>query len=540
MKARTAGFVFVVVLSTIVACGQRDSAGRQARRFEPALPATIIGSVRDTSGSTLSDVAVSVHRCSGAKPVDLEGMRAFTDASGRYTIRVAWSDAESITIHEVRGNHPGLVEACETGEWTLKTGDELTIDLVLREGERLAGLIRRPLTTMERHIGLSQDSMRYHFLLESESFARNFLTDEGGRFDFTVPPGTYTLRVPSSDILVENLRPPATDLVIEPRHSEVTPETLGDAFDALWENMDRHYSYFELKGVDWAALRSQERETIVKSESLPAFVDNLRAMLSRLEDMHVWLDTSGAIVNTYNQPFERNWHPPTILASLATQVDCDGFAKVGTTIDGFGVLIILRQEAATDENVEQTVRRLQELRHVPGFLVDLRGGCTGGDESLVRSVASFFCENDTLYARSRYRNGPGHDEFGPPRDRVLPAGARPFTKPVVCMIGGKCMSSGEAFVQMMSALPHVTTVGVRTRGASGNPKPIKLANLPVQVWYSRWVDLMPDGTPVEGAGIAPDITVDLPVCAYQNTDPTWRTALSILQEMIATTTAPRG
>src|SRR5205823_5468072 len=110
---------------------------------------------------------------------------------------------------------------------------------------------------------------------------------------------------------------------------------------------------------------------------------------------------------------------------------------------------------------------------------------------------------------------------------------KPFVKPVVCLIGFRCVSSGEGFAQMMKCLPQVTTVGVRTRGSSGNPRPFKLPGVEVTVSYSRWVDMMPDGSPIEGAGIAPDIECDFPAEAYKDKDPTWEKALQLLREKIA-------
>src|SRR5206468_3965265 len=150
-------------------------------------------------------------------------------------------------------------------------------------------------------------------------------------------------------------------------------------------------------------------------------------------------------------------------------------------------------------------------------------------ELLAREIARAFCDKDAVYARSKYRAGPGHDDFGPVYDRVLKAGEKPYTKPVVCLIGPRAVSSGEGFVQMLAALPHVTTVGARTRGSSGNPRPTKVTGIPVTVWYSRWMDLMPDGTPVEGAGIAPAVGVTAPPAAYKDKDPTWEKGLAILR-----------
>jgi C-terminal processing protease CtpA/Prc len=82
---------------------------------------------------------------------------------------------------------------------------------------------------------------------------------------------------------------------------------------------------------------------------------------------------------------------------------------------------------------------------------------------------------------------------------------------------------------MMKCLPQVTTVGTRTRGSSGNPKPFQLPGVEVTVYYSRWVDMMPDGSPVEGVGIAPEVELKLPAGAYAEKDPTWEKARELLR-----------
>jgi C-terminal processing protease CtpA/Prc len=83
---------------------------------------------------------------------------------------------------------------------------------------------------------------------------------------------------------------------------------------------------------------------------------------------------------------------------------------------------------------------------------------------------------------------------------------------------------------MLKALPQATLVGQPTRGSSGNPRPFKLPGLELTVWYSRWVDLEPDGSPVEGRGIAPHVAVNEPPEAYRNRDPTWEKAMEVMKQ----------
>jgi C-terminal processing protease CtpA/Prc len=109
----------------------------------------------------------------------------------------------------------------------------------------------------------------------------------------------------------------------------------------------------------------------------------------------------------------------------------------------------------------------------------------------------------------------------------------------VCLIGPGAISSGEGFVKMMKALPQVTTVGRRTRGASGNPQPVELPGLNTAVYFSRWVDMTPDGETFEGIGLAPDVLVDLPSTDHAEHDPTLDKGLEVLRARVAATADPR-
>ncbi len=504
-----------------------------------ATNAILRGRVVDAAGKPVAGATVRVNRCGEARPLDFRALRVQTNEQGRYEMTVRWVGGARLRLAEIVVTHASYV----SGSWQegklLSPGDDFTIDFRLQPGEVFAGRIERPLTAMEKRAGLSNKTNRFRFTISNATFEYAGMTDPGGRFEVQVPAGVYTIRVLEPPLIRNGIEAPARDLHLRPAPVEITPARLTAAFDALWGSMDRSYSYFALKEVDWRKLRGEYRPHVADCVTLSDFVNLLRDMLAHLEDLHVWVDTPDGVIGTYERPWQRNWSPKYVRAALAEWVDCGEFAIVGRTREGYGVLIIARQSAATPAVVQQTLVALGKLRGAPGFIVDLRGGCSGGSEALAREIATFFCEKDVVYAASRQRQGAAHTDLSPPAPRTLAAGDDPYVGPVVCLIGGKCMSSGEALVQMMSALPHVTTIGMRTRGASGNPRPFALPDLPIHVWYSRWVDLMPDGTPIEDMGIAPDITLSDPVSAYADDDPTWRRAVKVLQEganVSATTT----
>src|SRR5262249_21095575 len=197
----------------------------------------------------------------------------------------------------------------------------------------------------------------------------------------------------------------------------------------------------------------------------------LVALLEHLEDIHVWVQTPEGRLDTFANPGRSNQNKKVVLEGLDSQTKCGSFAVVGKTKgDNFGYFLMTQQSAATEETVRQAVKAIRAPGDAPGFLVDLREA-NGGNELFARQIASQFCAKEAVYARSKCRTGKAHDALGPLQERVLPACDRPFVRPVVCLIGQRCVSSGEGFAQMMRCLPNVTTVGERTRGASGNPRP---------------------------------------------------------------------
>jgi len=309
-----------------------------------------------------------------------------------------------------------------------------------------------------------------------------------------------------------------------------------DPFAALVDSLRNHYSFAALKGIDWDDLSARYRDDARSARTVEDFAAAIRGMLAELEDLHVWIEMpDGKRVHPYSSGYRANSDHGAVAAKLDSLQRFGPLGFAGRTADGFGVLVSNALPPEDDDLYERLIGATTAMFDAPGFLVDLRTN-GGGSEPRARQIAGLFAEERALYARSKRRAGPNADDLleSPPR-YFAPTVAEPFTRPVICLVGPGCVSSGEGFALMMKALDHVTLVGRPTRGASGNPQAVTLSN-GVKVWFSRWVSMEPDGTPIEGRGILPDVEVEHAGAG----DPTFDRAVEILRRKAGVAPAVPG
>jgi carboxyl-terminal processing protease len=287
------------------------------------------------------------------------------------------------------------------------------------------------------------------------------------------------------------------------RPPAITRELAEKAFDDLWSGFDRQYAMFTLRPeVDWNKSRSAFRPRAIESKSTYQLVEILAEMLKPLRDLHVHLTLAGNEVSTFDRPRESNVNR-TALGELIGVLQPAGKTVLwAVTPEKIGFITV---SGWTDPGIPQQVDSvLEKMRDTKGLVFDVRLN-GGGSETFARDVAGRFLEQEYVYASSRYRNGPEHADLGPQQARkVQPRGPWRYERPVVLLMGQRCMSSNESFISMMNGAPNVTTMGDHTCGSSGNPVVIQLP-LGITVTVPRWMDLLPDGTPLDERGIEPKI-----------------------------------
>jgi hypothetical protein len=318
---------------------------------------------------------------------------------------------------------------------------------------------------------------------------------------------------------------------------DVAPATADDAagrtraFDALAGHLRRTYPFFGMAGRPTAeALFARHRKAAIEAKDAVAFLDAVHAMLAQLDDPHVNVETAQRRLPTARpNPSPPNWNTAAIQSALTQRTAYEKnvllAGRIGTGADAIGYVAVGSFQL-DGPGIARVVAAIDALSDAKSLILDVRAN-GGGDEMLAAQIAGRFVKSPTLYARAAWRDqlSPATDAFEPPVDRVLQPVAPRDGRRVVVLQGPYCVSSTEGFLAMMRGLPNVTTVGLPSRGASGNPGPFDL--LPgVRVWASRWRSLTPDGTCIEGKGLAPSILVDAP---HTKTDPTLERAIAELR-----------
>ena len=314
-----------------------------------------------------------------------------------------------------------------------------------------------------------------------------------------------------------------TDLLLGP---EPADDPLA-SFDSLWEQFDRHYSFFQLKQVDWDEVRTRYRPRVRDDLSERGLLSVVSDMLDELEDGHINVFTDEG---TYGYSGWFSGYPRSYLPGLVTD-------RVGGPLSHApgGQLLYAEPEPGVVYVRLQTFRDgmatdldwiLRELQPLDGLILDIRHN-GGGSDSEVRDVAGRLVSERRLYRTVRLRNGPEHDDFTEPiPSYVEPRGPAQFLGPVVLLTNRRTFSSAESFILAVRTRGDAVVVGDTTGGGSGNPMFRELPN----GWrfrLPRWISYDVDGRTFEGVGLGPDTHITFDTDAV--TDPILEEAIRVVQ-----------
>lgn len=309
----------------------------------------------------------------------------------------------------------------------------------------------------------------------------------------------------------------------------VDPATQRESAKALRRVVDQHYSYRELRDVDWDEVFEEYAPRLEAAESGADFARLAGELLAKAKDIHIWLEYDGVRFAAHRRAVPPNCNPQRLAVIVPEYQRHNDCVASGRFPDGIGYIAIDSWSNSCEESLKSAYDALWTLRDCQGLIIDVRRN-SGGDEPLAQGFAGCFVDRPTVYAKHVYRDHSAPGGFTKPHERVVERNeSRPkYNGQVAVLIGRHVMSSCEAFVLMMKQVRGCKLFGEPTYGSSGNPKSHELPN-GVVVYLPSWKSMTPEGKTFEGEGIKPDVEVRAKPSDFAQDDPVLEAALKWLR-----------
>ncbi|PHI18498.1 peptidase [Lewinellaceae bacterium SD302] len=297
-----------------------------------------------------------------------------------------------------------------------------------------------------------------------------------------------------------------TILGVEP---SADPET---NFEIFWDDIDKHYGLFEVRGFNWDSIYSVYRPQVTPQTTLPELFEVKRQMVEYLDDSHTFiLWPNEAFYNGNSQDdaqAEAEFDFSVINDNYLDIIDAsfeEEYLYGQLRNRNIGYLYL---GSITMEDPEFGDVLLQELGHNEAMIIDLRNN-TGGEDPVGAALAGRFSNREELAYTVQERNGPNHSDFAGKTEYFLrQEGPVQFTKPTILLTDKITVSAAEVMMIHFKALPHITQIGDTTSGDFSDTSMRRFLPNGFQYQYSIMKFLLPDGTSLDGVGHIPDFFVE--------------------------------
>ena len=247
-------------------------------------------------------------------------------------------------------------------------------------------------------------------------------------------------------------------------------------FDYLWNEIDRKYSYFELKNIDWNQAREIYRPLLSSNSTDGELFSVLAAMLNSLRDDHTNL-ISSFNVSQFNVALRNpeNYHQRTIDEFYIPNAWRTGSLK-HDFLSGGNVGYIRYSSFSSGFSEGQMDLVLNRYKNTKGLILDLREN-GGGSVFNVPKLLGRFVETKAQVGYTITRNGPDHNDFGNPENfYITPSDRVRYLKPLIVLIDRGSFSATTFFALATKAFPNIILMGDTTGGGGGLPNGGQLPN----------------------------------------------------------------
>ena len=291
-------------------------------------------------------------------------------------------------------------------------------------------------------------------------------------------------------------------------HDVEWPDDPEGNFEALWQVLDEHYSFFAYKNVDWDEVHTRYRARVGNGMTQTELFDLCGNMLKELRDGHTNLIASHDVSRYW---IWEQWpvnYDERIIDQHYLNFDYKRASGIKYQIlpDNYGYMYYGSFSSDIGEGNLDLI--LSYLSTADGLIIDVRSN-GGGYLTNVEKLVSRFIGERTLAGYICHKTGTGHNDlsepypyyFEPTKNHIH------YLKPVIVLANRGSFSATNNFVSIMKSLDNVIIVGDTTGGGSGLPFTSELPN-GWRVRFSSCPILDPQGQLTE-FGVAPDVRVDM-------------------------------
>ena len=278
-------------------------------------------------------------------------------------------------------------------------------------------------------------------------------------------------------------------------------------FQALWQQIDESYCFFDYKNINWDAIYQKYSVQITDSMNRFQLFDLLGKMLAELEDGHTNL------ISTFNISRYWNWHENypdnfNVVVQrqyLGTDYCIAGGLKYCILKDSIGYVYYGDFSSVIgDAHLDEMFLHFKDCK---ALIFDVRNN-TGGTLTHSERIAVRFMAEKQIVGYIVHKTGPGHNDFSEPYPiKLSPSNRVRWLRPVALLTNRTCYSATNDFVSKMKLFSQVTVIGDKTGGGCGLPFHAELPN----GWGVRF-----SSSPILNAqqeiteyGIDPDIKIDI-------------------------------
>ncbi|MEP4533140.1 MAG: S41 family peptidase [Cyclobacteriaceae bacterium] len=292
---------------------------------------------------------------------------------------------------------------------------------------------------------------------------------------------------------------------------EDEPDTPTNNFEIFWNDLDQHYSLFEVRNIDWYNLYKIYRPQVNDEISSDELWTIMTEMMENLDDSHTTLFDgnfsykAGYAVNEQSiAEFDGDLIIDQYLEfhHFVSSEDNLSYGKLKKKNIGY---IYLGSMGGQKPSVIDKI--INELEQYNAIILDVRQN-TGGDDRYSARIAKAFSDGEHLIYSVETRNGVNHGDFD--NKNFYYSSFNPsisYNKPVIVLTDRKTISAGEVFLLYMKSFAHVTQIGDTTAGDFSTVSNMRFLPNGWTYLYSIQKFLLPNGESLDGIGHIPEVYV---------------------------------